>query len=219
MRPREFLITSILGVFLTACGATNPPSPTLDTPGTEPIPTPASTLIEQFIWQADGLCGYRILRPEMWTASESECRAYVLPDAQDRNNQLMLRVANYQVRAQQQTEGILAQYELFKQNPSLEGWTKSVEQMWERNGIASTLEDTLPQAKIYSLRSPDSSDVQIIALAIDQEQPLVLSLNASGEYADLDRLRNEHLWDDFVAMVNSLSAINYDPGNVTPSLP
>ena len=90
--------------------------------------------------------------------------------------------------AQQQTEGIIAQYELFNQDPSLEGWTKGIEQMWESNGIESILEDTLPQTKIYSLRSPGSSDIQIIAFAIDQEQPLVLSLDASGEYGNLERL-------------------------------
>src|SRR5690606_7238400 len=114
------------------------------------------------VWQTDGLCGYRMLRPDIWTASESECRVYVPPDLQDRNNQVILRVANYQVMSQQQTEGILAQYELFKRDPSLEVWTEGVEQIWESNGLESSLEATLPQAKIYSLRSPGSSDIQII---------------------------------------------------------
>jgi hypothetical protein len=128
MRPREFLIFSILTLLLAACAARDAQPPSIVT-NTKPIPTPVSTLIEQFVWQTDGLCGYRVLRPEGWVASESECRAYVPPDLRDRNNQLILRVANYQVLAQQQTEGIIAQYELFKQHPSLEGWTKGVEQM------------------------------------------------------------------------------------------
>jgi hypothetical protein len=212
MRTKKILALSILSLLLTACAAINSSAPT-------PIPTPASTLIEQFIWQTDGLCGYRILRPEGWAASESECRAYMLPGSEGQTDQLFLRVANYQVLAQQQTEGIIAQYELFKQDPSLAGWTKGVEQMWQSNGIESTLEATRPQAKIYSLRSPGSSDVQIIALSIHQEQPLVLSLNASGEYADLERLRDEHLWDDFVTMVDSLGSTGYNPNNITPSLP
>lgn len=91
--------------------------------------------------------------------------------------------------------------------------------MWLSNGIEFTLQDTLPHAKIYLVQSPGSSDVQMIALVIDQEQPLALSLNAAGEYADLERLRNEHLLDDFVTMVNSFSATSYDPGNIIPSLP
>lgn len=219
MRTRRILTLLVLSLLLAACAATNLPTPTLVTSSTDSIPTPASTLIGQYVWQTDGLCGYRVLRPEGWDASESECRAYVPPDLRDRNNRLILRVANYQVLAQQQTEGIIAQYELFKQHPSLEGWTKGVEQMWESNGIESTLEDTLPQAKIYSVQSPGSSDIQVVALTTNQEQPLVVGLNASGEYADLERLRNEHLWDDFVTMVNILGAINYDPSNVTPSLP
>jgi hypothetical protein len=219
MRSRNILRLSILGLLLVACAEANSPTPTLFASRTDSIPTPASTLIEQFVWQTDGLCGYRMLRPDMWIAAESECRIYVPPDLQDRNNQVILRVANYQVMAQQQTEGILAPYELFKKDPSLEGWTKGVEQMWQSNGLESSLEAQLPRAKIYSLRSPGASDIQLIALAIDQDQPLVIGLNASGEYADLERLRNEHLWDDFVAMVNSVSAINYDPGDVVPSLP
>jgi hypothetical protein len=143
----------------------------------------------------------------------------MLPGSQGQNNQLTLRVVNYQVLAQQQTAGIIAQYELFKQDASLEGWTEGVEQMWQSNGIEFTLEETLPQAKIYSLQSPGSSDIQLAALAIDQEQPLALSLNASGEDANLESLRNENLWDDFLMMVNSLSTISYDPSNIVPSLP
>ena len=219
MPTRKIFILSILGLLLAACAAINSPTPTLLATSTDPIPTPASTLIEQFVWQTDGLCGYRMLRPERWAAADAECRAYVLPSSEGQTDQLILRVANYQVRAQQQTGGILAQYELFKQDPSLEGWTKGVEQMWQSNGIGFTLEDTLPRAKIYSLRSPGSSDIQIVALVADQEQALGLSLAASGEYANLERLRNEHLWDDFVTMVSSLGAINYDPSNIIPSLP
>ena len=207
MRTRTILSLSILSFLLVACAVKN-----------SPLPTPASTFIGQFIWQTDGVCGYRMLRPERWTASESECRAYVFPDSQGQDNQLIFRVANYEVFAQQ-TDGLIAQYELFEKDPSLSGWTKSVEQMWQSNGIESILEDTLPQAKIYSLHSPGSSDTQILALTIDQKQPLVLSLNATGEYADSEYLHSEHLWEDFVTMVKSLSAINYDPSNVAPSLP
>lgn len=218
MQTRKILILSILGLFLAACAATNsqPPSAVINA---DTIPTPASTIIEGFIWQTDGLCGYRILRPKMWIASESECRLYMLSGSQGQNNQLTLRVVNYQVLAQQQTAGIIAQYQLFKQDASLEGWTKGVEQMWQSNGIEFTLEETLPQAMIYSLQSPGSSDIQIAALAIDQQQPLALSLNASGENANLESLRNENLWDDFLTMVNSLSTVSYDPSNIVPSLP
>ena len=91
MQPRQILILSILSLLLAACAATNSPVPTLVTPDTHSIPTPASTFIEQFIWQTDGLCGYRMLRPERWSASESECRAYVPTDSQGESNQLTLQ--------------------------------------------------------------------------------------------------------------------------------
>lgn len=218
MRYKEVLFFLAVCFLLTACGATSSPSPTPGSSNAHTLPTPASALGGSFVWQTDGLYDYRMLRPEHWEASASECRFYFPPGSQDQADRLALAACNYQIAAQQLPGGMIAQFELFKLASSLAGWTQGVEQMWQSNGIASTLLSTLPQAKIYSIQSPGSPDLQIIAFVIDHDQPLALSLYAYGAYADPDRLRSEHVWDDFVTMVTGMSAIDYDPSKVTPAL-
>jgi hypothetical protein len=160
-----------------------------------------------------------MLRPEKWQAEASECRWYAPPGSQDQADRLALRVSNYQVLAQQMSGGTIAQYEAFKQESSLEGWTSLIEHMWLQTNVAFTLEKMLPQARIYVLDPGTGDSLILAAQAVDQEQPLALGLYAYGAYADLARLRSQHVWDDFVTMVNSVRAVNYDPANVTPSLP
>ncbi len=226
MRRLAILTFLAAGPLLIACAASISTSPTSATSSAGALPTPASALIGRFVWQTDGRCGYRSLRPTQWPAVGSECGAYVLPGTQGQAHRLALQFYNYQVLDQQQAQaiqpgmwGMLPQYELFKRDSSLAGWTKGVEQMWKSMGIDSTLLSTLPQAKIYSTRGPSGSDLTIVALVIDQSQPLGLGLFASGAYANLDHIRSEHIWDDYMTMVNSLQAIRYDPANVTPALP
>jgi len=89
------------------------------------LPSPASAEIQAFVDQTDGACGYRMLRPQDWQPSQAECRSYALTtSAEDR---LVLRVVNYQVIAQQLDGATVAQYEAFKLDSSLEGWTAAVE--------------------------------------------------------------------------------------------
>jgi hypothetical protein len=114
--------------------------------------------------------------------------------------------------------GIIVQKSLFEQNPSLEAWAASIERAWSSYGIQATLLPLPPQARIYLVKSPGSPDTQIVAYAVDQNQPLTVGLTASGTYADLERLQEEGMVDDFVAVVGSARAIPYDPGNVTPPL-
>lgn len=182
------------------------------------IPTPSSQVISNFVWQTDGLCGYHMLRPRKWDSSVSECRSYMLPGSQSQTNRLIFRAINYQVRAQGMTDGILAQLELFERDPSLDGWTRGIEKMWESNGIEATLLETLSHAKLYAVRSPGSEDLQIVAYVIDQNQPLGIYLTASGIYADLGYLREAGILDDLVTMVSSLQATDYDPANINPEL-
>jgi len=171
MRLTETSLLAILSLLLAACTAAGLPTPEPVVDSKVSIPTPASTIIGRFVWQIDGLCGYQMLRPESWTAAAADCRVYRPPGPQGQNNRLTLRVVNYQLMAEQKTGGLIAQFELFRTDPSLEGWTKGMEQTWQDNGIKSALETTLSRAKIYSLQSPGSPDLQLAALVIDQKQP------------------------------------------------
>lgn len=206
----------VILLVLAACGAGGS-SPAKRT-GENTIPTPSSKLIGSFIWQTDGTCGYRMLRPEGWEASQVECRLYKSQVGQNQADRLVLQAHNYQVMAQQMSSGILVQYELFKKNSTLNGWSQAIEQSWKSDGTQFTLLDMLPQAKVYSIVPPGSPDVQIVAFEIDENQPLGLGLTASGAYADLERLNGDGILNDFKAMLESLQALAYDPQNIVPPL-
>ena len=205
---------AILILLLVLIGCSADDAMSTDTAVKEAVPTPASEGIARFVWQTDGVCGYRMLRPEEWEASRQECRSFSLHSSAE--DKLELTVINYQVTAQHIKDGSVVQYALFEQDPSLEGWVQSVEKSWSNNGIQFTLLNTLPQAKVYSLGIPASTNVEIVALLIDQNQPLGLSLIASGSYASLERLQKDGLGDDFLTMLESVEAIPYEPQNLDP---
>jgi len=78
--------------------------------------------------------------------------------------------------------------------------------------------ETLPQAVVYGLESPATGRVELLALVISGNQPLGISLNASGTYANLRKLEKAGLKADFITMVESISAISYDPDNMKPEI-
>ena len=217
---KRILILLIVALALAACAGTTATVSTVQ-PTEKVIPTPASALVENFIWQTDGLFGYRMLRPANWESpGPSDGRDYAPPGVQDKADRIMLRVVSLQAyyKSGTSTTGLIAPLALFEQNSSLEGWTKGIEQMWQSNGLESTLLRTLPQAKIYSVTSPGTSDVQLVAYVVDQDQPLTLMLTAEGTYADLDHLQQEGILDDFTTMAASIQAIPRDSQNVDPTL-
>jgi hypothetical protein len=181
-------------------------------------PTPSSSVVDRFIWQSDGLCGYHILRPAAWKISASECRSYTFSNPESPKDQLEFRIINYKVMSEQSSEGIMQQFELFEQDQSLNGWTKSIEERWENSGIQFTLLEIFPQAKIYSVVDPNSSEMQVVAFAVIWLQPLGLELTASGTYANLELLREEGILDDFATMVSSVQAILQDTQNIDPPI-
>ncbi len=187
----------------------------------QPIPTPASSLVRSFVWQTDGLCGYRMLRPANWESPEpGDGRDYGSPGFQDKADRIMLRAINLQAYYQsaKSLNGLNVTLFLFEKDSSLEGWTMGIEQNWKSNGLEFTLLRTLPQAKIYLVKSPGSSDVQLVAFAVDKNQPLAIELTAAGAYADLERLKQAGIADDFATIVASAQAIPQDPQNADPSL-
>jgi hypothetical protein len=185
------------------------------------IPTPASSLVGTFIWQTDGPFGYRMLRPANWVSTKPlDGRYYGTPGFQDKTDRIVLRVINLQAYYKSGTgaHGVNAQLLLFEKDSSLEGWTKGIERMWKSNGLGFTLLRTLPQAKVYRVKTPGDANIQLVAFAVDHKQPLAMQLTASGVYADMERLQTEGVLDDFVTMVASVQAIPQDPQNIAPPL-
>lgn len=213
MKALKNLLTLLSAAFLILA-ACSPAGGNTTAGEPELIPTPASKEVKAFIWQTDGACGYRMLRPQDWQPSKTECRFYTFePSADDR---LELRVVNYQVMAQQMEGAMISQHEAFKLDSTLEGWTAAVEQDWSSLGVEYTLLETLPQAKIYYLEKPEP--LELVALVIDQDQPLGISLAGYGSYTDVPSFKNGGLKSDFIYMVANLHAEAYDPEYIEPPI-
>jgi hypothetical protein len=212
-----FLLLAVIVVAGVVLVARQPAGPGNGTP------TPHSSLISAFVDQTDGVAGYRMLRPTNWTAigGSIDGRLYIGPGPANAQQGIKVSVLNLKlVAAALGANTVNAQWLLFQQDPSLVGWTAGVEAMWARDGESFTLLRTLPNAKIYVLSpAPGSGPVVLVAYAIDQGQPLILELQASGTEADLSRLESEGIVDDFATMAGSITAIPADPQNVVPALP
>ena len=189
-----------------------------------PTPTPHSSIVSGFVEQTDGVAGYRMLRPTNWTAlggDPIDGRSYLGPGPANAQQGIVVTVMNLQLTAASLgANNLSAQWLLFQQDSSLAGWTAGIEAMWARDGESFSLLRTLPHARIYSLSVPAGShSIELITYAIDQGQPLILALQASGTEADLSRLEAEGIVDDFATMAGSITAIPADPQNVVPALP
>ena len=82
--------------------------------------------------------------------------------------------------------------------------------------------DTLPDAKVYAVRSPDGSTLSLVAYVINGGQPLFVTLDGSSAHPSLEpleQLRADGVYADFLTIVKSLRAIPADPANVSPALP
>ncbi len=201
--------------------------PLLSGPTTGGLPTPRSDLISSFVEQTDGVFGYRMLRPANWTPEGAGLpvgRGYVAPGFQGTQGQgLVMTVVNLQVAGEAAgPNGMIAQWTLFQQHPALAGWTAAIEHLWTGDGYTFTLLRTLPNAKLYALTAlggRPSPVLEVVAFAIDQDQPLAIELQGSGTYNDLATLEATGIVDDLATMAGSLGAVPPDPQDVHPALP
>ncbi len=216
----KLLIFLLLILSLPACTQATAAAPTLG-PDELVVPAAVSQQVGSFIRQTDGVFSYRMLRPANWQAADLvDHRGYTTPGYLQETDRMALRVVNLQVHYKHANTpvNLLEQLTLFEDDPSLDGWTRGIEQMWQKDGFEWKLLQTLPQAKIYAIRSPSSPDLQVIAYVVDQDQPLTVDLLASGAYADLERLQKDGILDDFSVMVASIHAIPRDTKNIDPAL-
>ena len=163
--------------------------------------------------QDDPGCGVRFLRPGEWVLlrASSDCasRFYAAPGSSTtKPDRLVLQAINYRVVAEQTPggPGAIAQYWAFQRDSTLDGWSRQLERMWAGIYVTATLEYSTPDARVYALRPSTGNEIDLIGLKVDQGQPLALGLSAYGAYANMDRLRAEHIWDEYLDMVNSLAA-------------
>jgi hypothetical protein len=107
------------------------------------VPQPRSELFGQFVWEENPGKACAMLRPASWTVRGNG--AYLAPDATDQAS-VSLQVDNYGVAwAGKDANATSAHWELYKANPTLEGWTRGVEEMWEREGVPFERQASLAQ--------------------------------------------------------------------------
>ena len=170
-------------------------------------PAPKSTLIPSFAHQSDMRYGYRMIVPSGWEVVDlGDARGFSPPGMRDRPDRVLLTVANLDTLARRTGEGTeILPHALWESSRSLPVWTEALEENWRQMGVPMRRERSLPGVRIYSL-TPTSDEVQLVAYAIDGDQPLVVQLLGRGVYGNVSVLRRLGLMADFETMVESARA-------------
>lgn len=188
------------------------------------VPQPQSALITGFIEQTDGEFGYQMLRPADWTPIHlGTARGYQPADMAGQADRVLLTAASLEALAAIAPEGAqVAPWLEFQQSASFEAWMAQREAAWQRSAQAMNLsferQVTLPNGALYAVFLPDTEQIQLIAYVVEDERPLVITLEGFGAYSHLETVQEEGLFDDLVTMVQSAQAIERDPENVDPPL-
>ena len=209
---RVLAILALTAVTAIGCG----PAPT-QTGSAQPS-HPLGALVDQ----SDGRFGYEMLRPAGWAAVEvAEGRGYL--DARSpQDARLGLVVVNLAVAARSvaDPQAELPQWEAFRRDPTLDGWTSGIERMWRSDGIDYQTLKQMSTGKVYLTSSRANRELQAVAFVVRSEQPLVVALVGTASHPLFDRSQlSDGLLDDFMTIVDSVKAIPVDPNNVAPSLP
>ncbi len=192
------------------------------------VPTAKSAEVGSFVWQTDGVYGYEMLRPAGWSMADlGTLRSYAAPGGGDQSGGLELQVLNLKARPDAPDgtsgvpEGMRELRDRFDAAPNLSDWTKATQELMGPNQPAIAQVSAGPDAVIYQIRYDPTSRVKsvIFALVVKEGQPLILALNAGGQYGDLQALRASGVWDDFLTMIVSVRPIPPDVNNVQPWAP
>jgi hypothetical protein len=178
-----------------------------------------SALFQQLVWEKDTKLGYGMLRPAGWSSEEQSSAARIfVPGTPPGSDTVSLSVTNYKILAEGLGQGgRVVQWELFKANPNLEDWTRACLNSWEMYNARSenqqkpifSMEHATGRAKIYSLQiSPGV--MGLVAYLVDQGIPYAVTLELRGDFADMSRVRELGIFDDFVTIVDSF---NKTPGS------
>jgi hypothetical protein len=234
LKRRRLFLLLFLALLLAACAPALPsrPSEDLYTPATpifgpddapDPdIPIAASAEVGAFVWQTDGVYGYRMLRPAGWAMSDSgTSRDFVSPEGAGQPR-LALHVVNLRAKEWPQPWGVGGFLRAFEAAGSFEAWVASIANRELGGAERATLPPDLARvAAVFFAQSdgPDGPRIMPFAFKVSEGQPLLLALEGNAGPDEFDALQASGVWDDYLTMLRSLSALPMDAANVTPWAP
>ena len=217
---KQRLITLLTCLFLlAACSKENSREKVHPVAPPAEIPAAKSERFGRLVWQEDGTYAYAMLRPIHWKTIDNNARTYLPPDVSD-PAEFSIIAQNLQIFEKIGIKNVYVEpLALYRQNPSLKDWTQAMEYSWQQTGAMANIEhiQSLDQAEVYAIHAAGGM-LRLTALAVDQDQPMIVTLDIQGDLADLNRLRAEGILEDFFTIVNSIRAIPYQPGIVNPAM-
>ncbi len=174
-------------------------------PASAASPSPKSSLIDAFVLVTDNIYGYKAFIPANWKSVDfGDRRGYYPINSESDPNRIVLAFTNFatisSILAGQ--NGLVPNYELFRQDPSLGPWTTKIEGLWSRLGIKFNIISQMPEARIY-LVNPSPDQLQLIGYIVDQGEPLGVSLNGLGVFNNIEIIKDSGLLKDFETIVAS----------------
>lgn len=183
---------------------------------------PVSQAINKFLWQTDGVYGYRMLRPAGWTASNlGTARGYFPANTAEQTTPLLLTAVNLKALAAiaANTNKQVVPFFLFQQNPEILPWTAAMETQWQKADLSYTRLASINGGLLYAFVFRDTGFITLAAYIVRDNQPLLLQLESRDASTTLEQLRERGILADFVTMAESVTGIEHNATKVIPPLP
>lgn len=183
------------------------------------LPAAQSAAVNGFVWQTDGPYGYEMLRPAGWAMSDiGSNRVFTAPGSGEEEAPA-LQVLNLRAKPIAETRwGIGAWRDKFEAASGLADWIARLDEYDFKGVEKATLPEDLTADAVIYVGQTGTRQIQLMAFKVSEGQPLLVSLAGGAPAYDLDALKANGLWDDFLTMLRSAHAIPLDPQNVAPAL-
>ncbi len=186
------------------------------------VPAAKSAEVGAFVWQMDGVYGYRMLRPAGWQVTDSGTSRDYLSPALDGQPGSVLHVLNLRAKVwDDMSEGLADALQAFESAPTLDGWTATLRK--DQSFLSALAQIDTPDASVRlfagDVDGRNGHRLMLVALKISDGQPLLMALESPFAPADQAAFDASGLLDDFLVMANSLTAAPIGIAEVEPWAP
>lgn len=186
------------------------------------IPAAKNAEVGAFVWQTDGVYGYRMLRPAGWNATDARAARDYSALAVEGQPPMTLHVVNLRAKAWDgMSEGLAASLQAFESAPTLDGWAAILRNDQNLLGGRAQLVTRNDSVRVFYDDEQGSNDrrLTLVALKVSDGQPLIMALESPFAPTEYTAVETSGLLDDFLVMANSLAAEPIDVANVAPWAP